>query len=156
AVDDDLGARPGRASVLPVLLNDFDANGDVLVVTAFDQIDESVGRLDLVSRNQQLLLTLTEQASGVITFGYTISDGRGGFASAIVTVTVRHPDENSPPQAVRTSTATVASGMRVSTQVLSDWIDPDGDAIFLTAASIAPPDQVGFKPDGVVVFTDGG
>lgn len=155
AVNDEFGARPGRASVLPVLLNDFDPNGDVLVVTAFDPIDENVGRLDLVSRNQQLQLTLTEQAAGTITFGYTINDGRGGTASAVVTVTVRGPDENSPPHAVRTSTATVASGGRVSTQVLSDWLDPDGDAIYLTSASIAEPDQVGFKPDGVVVFTDG-
>ena len=30
AVDDDFGARPGRSSVLPVLLNDYDPNGDVL------------------------------------------------------------------------------------------------------------------------------
>lgn len=156
AVDDDFGARPGRASVLPVLLNDFDPNGDVLVVTAVDPIDETIGRLDLVSRNQQLQLTLSPEAVGTITFGYTISDGRGAAASAVVTVTVRGPGENSPPQAVRSSTATVASGGRVSTQVMSDWIDPDGDAIYLTAASIAAPDQVGFKPDGVVVFTDGG
>ncbi len=156
AVDDEFGARPGRASVLPVLLNDYDPNGDVLVVTAVDSIDESVGRLDLVSRNQQLQLTLSPDAAGTISFGYTISDGRGGTASAIVTVTVRQPGENSPPQAVRTSKATVASGGRVSTQVMSDWIDPDGDAIYLTAASIAAPDQVGFKPDGVVVYTDGG
>jgi len=156
AVDDEFGARPGRASVLPVLLNDYDPNGDVLVVTSYDPIDENIGRLDLVSRNQQLQLTLSPEAAGTITFGYTINDGRGGSASAVVTVTVRGPDENSPPQPVRTSTATVAANGRVSTQVLSDWIDPDGDAIYLTGASIASPDQVGFKPDGVVVYTDGG
>ncbi|WP_167052042.1 Ig-like domain-containing protein [Salinibacterium sp. ZJ77] len=156
AVDDDLGARPGRTTVLPVLLNDYDPNGDVLVITAFDQIDETIGRLDLVSRNQQLQLTLASDASGQISFGYTISDGRGGFASAVVTVTVRSDAENSPPRAVRTSTANVDSGGRVSTQVLGDWIDPDGDAIYLTSASVAAPDQVGFKPDGVIVFTDGG
>ncbi|RIJ54612.1 hypothetical protein DZG02_16805, partial [Clavibacter lycopersici] len=32
AVDDDLGARPGRTTALPVLLNDHDPNGDVLVI----------------------------------------------------------------------------------------------------------------------------
>ncbi len=155
AVDDELGARPGRTSVLPVLLNDYDANGDVLVITEFDQIDEAIGRLELVSRNQQLQLALEPGASGVIQFGYTISDGRGGFASAIVTVSVRADTENSPPRAVRTSTATVVSGGRVSTQVLGDWMDPDGDAIYLASAAIGAPDQVGWKPDGVVVFTDG-
>lgn len=156
AVDDTFGARPGRSSVLPVLLNDYDPNGDVLVVTQVDAIDESIGRIDLVSRNQQLLLTLADTASGVVRFGYTISDGRGGTASAVVTVEVRSAEQNSPPRQVRTSTATVGQGARVSTQVSGDWIDPDGDAIYLTGASIPAPDQVAFKPDGVVVFTDGG
>src|SRR5690606_34872671 len=156
AVDDTFGARPGRATVLPVLLNDFDPNGDLLVVTQVDAIDEAIGRLDLVSRNQQVQLTLSDTASGVIRFGYTISDGRGGSASAVITVEVRSPEENSPPRQVRTSTATVGQGDRVSTQVSGDWVDPDGDAIYLTGAAIAAPDQVAFKPDGVIVFVDGG
>ncbi|WP_262406241.1 Ig-like domain-containing protein [Protaetiibacter sp. SSC-01] len=156
AVDDVFGARPGRSSLLPVLLNDYDPNGDVLVVTQVTPIDESIGRLDLVSRNQQLQITLAPTASGSFTFGYTISDGRGGTASATVTLEVRGEDENSPPRQVRTSDATVGQGGRVSTQVIGDWVDPDGDAIYLTGASIAAPDQVAYKPDGVVVYTDGG
>jgi hypothetical protein len=156
AVDDTFGARPGRATVLPVLLNDYDPNGDVLVVTQVDAIDEAVGRIDLVTRNQQAQVTLAETASGTVRFGYTISDGRGGTASATITVEVRSPEENSPPRQVRTSSATVGQGDRVTTQVSSDWVDPDGDAIYLTGAAIAPPDQVAFKPDGVVVFVDGG
>jgi len=156
AVDDAFGARPGRATVLPVLLNDFDPNGDVLVVTAFDQIDERLGRLDLVARNQQLQLTLADTASGVIRFGYTIDDGHGGSSSAVVTVDVRTPAENSPPRQVRVSTATVASGGRVTTQVIGNWVDPDGDSVHLVEASVAEPDRVAYKPDGVVVFTDAG
>ncbi len=156
AVDDVFGARPGRASLLPVLLNDYDVNGDVLVVTQVTGIDESIGRLDLVSRNQQLQVTLAPTATGSVTFGYTISDGRGGTASATVTVEVRGEDENSPPVQVRTSVATVGLGERVSTQVIGDWVDPDGDAVYITGASIAAPDQVAYKPDGVIVYTDGG
>ncbi len=156
AVDDVFGARPGRSSLLPVLLNDHDPNGDVLVVTQVTPIDESIGRIDLVNRNQQLQITLASTATGSFTFGYTISDGRGGTASAIVTLEVRGEEENSPPRQVRTSTATVGQGGRVSTQVIGDWVDPDGDAIYLTGASVAAPDQVAYKPDGVVVYTDGG
>ena len=44
----------------------------------------------------------------------------------------------------------------MSTQVLGDWVDPDGDPFYLTAASTAAPDHVGYKPDGVVVYSDGG
>ena len=82
AIDDAFGARPGKATLLPVLLNDYDPNSDVLVITAVDTIDDSVGRLDLVTRNQQLQITLAPTASGVIVFGYTITDGRGGSARA--------------------------------------------------------------------------
>ena len=156
AVNDDFGARPGKATLLPVLLNDYDPNADVLVITAVDTINDSVGRLDLVTRNQQLQITLTPAASGVITFGYTISDGRGGSASATVRLTVRTPEENSPPQQVRVTKTTVAAGGRVSTQVSGDWIDPDGDPFFLTSATTAGADQLSYQPDGVVVFTDAG
>jgi hypothetical protein len=156
AVDDSFGARPGRATVLPVLLNDYDPNADVLVISQVDPIDEDLGRIDLVTRNQQLQLTLAPDASGTLSFRYTITDGRGGIASASVTVTIRGDDENSAPQQVRSTRADVASGSRVTTQVLGDWVDPDGDAFYLTSASTASPDDVSYKPDGVVVFTDAG
>ena len=156
AVDDAFGARPGRATVLPVLLNDYDPNADVLVIAQVDPIGEDVGRIDLVTRNQQLQLTLGPDATGTVTFRYTITDGRGGIASASVTVTVRGEDENAAPQQVRSTRAQVAAGGRVTTQVLGDWVDPDGDAFYLTVASTGSPDQVSHKADGVVVFTDSG
>lgn len=156
AVDDEFGARPGRSTLLPVLLNDYDPNADVLVITQTSGVSEGVGHLDLVTRNQQLQLTLNENVSGSITFGYTISDGRGGTASATVTVTVRTPGENSPPVQVRTTKTTVEVGGRISTQVVGDWVDPDGDAFYLINASTADPDRVSYKPDGVVVFSDSG
>ncbi|MCU1556098.1 MAG: fibronectin type protein [Microbacteriaceae bacterium] len=156
AVNDAFGARPGRASVLPVLLNDYDPNGDVLVITDMTAIDGNVGHLDLVNNRQQVQLTLTPSARGSLTFGYSISDGRGGTASATVTVTVRLPSENSPPQQVRQSAAVVVQGGRVTTSVIGDWVDPDGDAFYLAAASTAPPDGVSYRPEGSVVFTENG
>lgn len=156
AVDDEFGARPGKSTLLPVLLNDYDPNADVLVITQTSGVSESVGHLDLVTRNQQLLLTLESSARGPITFSYTISDGRGGTATATVTVDVRQPGENSPPRQVRTTKTTVQQGGRISTQVVGDWVDPDGDAFYLTNATTADPDRVSHKPDGVVVYADSG
>ncbi|HWH98544.1 MAG TPA: Ig-like domain-containing protein, partial [Pseudolysinimonas sp.] len=156
AVDDDFGARPGRATVLPVLLNDYDANADVLVIAQVDAIPEELGRVDLVTRNQQLQLTLAPGASGSLSLRYTITDGRGGIATATVSVTVRSPDENSPPQQMRSTRTEVAAGGRVTTQVLGNWVDPDGDAFYLTSATTAAPDQVSHKPDGVIVFSEAG
>ena len=156
AVDDSFGARPGRTSVLPLLLNDYDANGDVLVISDVTAIDESVGRIDLINDGQQAQITLGPSARGSVKFGYSISDGRGGTASATVTVTVRLPSENSPPVQVRRSKALVAAGGRVTQSVLGDWVDPDGDPIYLTSAATAAPDTVSYKPEGIVVFTDAG
>ncbi|MGX5681286.1 Ig-like domain-containing protein [Schumannella luteola] len=156
AVDDSFGARPGRSTVLPVLLNDYDPNGDVLVISALTPLDESIGRIDLITQRQQIQLTLSPQATGQVSFGYTITDGRGGSASATVTVSIRTADQNGPPEQVRSTTATVQTGGRVSTDVLGDWVDPDGDAFYLTSATIAAPDTVTYKPGGTVVFSDSG
>ncbi|MGB3910090.1 MAG: Ig-like domain-containing protein [Pseudolysinimonas sp.] len=156
AVDDEFGARPGRATVLPVLLNDYDPNGDVLVIAHVDPIPETVGRVDLVTRNQQLQLTLEPGASGTVSFRYAITDGRGGTATAMVTVAIRSDDENSPPQQMRSTRADVAAGGRVSTNVLGDWVDPDGDPFYLVSATTPAPDQVSHTPGGVVVFSDSG
>lgn len=156
AVDDAFGARPGRTTVLPVLLNDYDPNADVLVISRVDALPESVGRLDLVTRNQQVQLTLADDASGSFSFRYLIDDGRGGVATATVTVDVRSEGENAPPRQVRSTRTAVVEGGRVTAQLLGDWVDPDGDPIYLTAASTAAPDRVTFKPEGAVVFADGG
>ncbi|MES2169412.1 MAG: Ig-like domain-containing protein [Actinomycetota bacterium] len=45
---------------------------------------------------------------------------------------------------------------RVTASVLGDWVDPDGDAFYLAGASTAAPDTVSYKPEGTVVFAEGG
>jgi len=156
ALDDAFGARPGRAVTLPVLLNDYDPNGDVLVIASLGRIPDDAGRLELIGNNQQVQLTLPPTAAGRLSFGYTVNDGRGGVASATVTVVVRAEDENSPPAQARPTRATVQLGGRVTSQVLGDWIDPDGDPFYLTSATAPPPDQASFTPEGSVIFTDAG
>ncbi|MBT2498278.1 fibronectin type III domain-containing protein [Agromyces sp. ISL-38] len=153
---DEFGARPGRSTVLPVLLNDYDANGDVLVVDSIDGELPPGARIDLIASNQQLQLTLDDAASGTLAFGYTVTDGRGGTAHATVQVGVREPDENSPPEQMRLSRASVASQGRVTTPVLGDWVDPDGDPFFLHRAEAAAPDAISSTADGIVVFDEKG
>ncbi|RUQ96537.1 Ig-like domain-containing protein, partial [Labedella endophytica] len=43
ARDDDIGARPGRSTVLPVLDNDTDPDGDVLTVISDTGISDTDG-----------------------------------------------------------------------------------------------------------------
>ena len=102
ALDDvEFGARPDRSTLLPVILNDYDANGDVLVIDSIVGELPSWATVDLVSDNQQLQLTLEPEAFGSVAFDYVVSDGRGGSAQAHVEVTVRATDENSPPRQER-------------------------------------------------------
>ena len=51
----------------------------------------------------------------------------------------------------------VQSGKVVSQNILTDWIDPDGDDLFVVgAASSDPRDQVKVRPDGLLSFQDAG
>jgi hypothetical protein len=156
AVDDELGARPGRSTVLPVLLNDYDPNGDVIVVDEVRVPDGAEWSVQRITDDQQLQLTLPETASGELSFGYTISDGRGGTADATVRVAVRAPGENSPPVQSTRSSLDVAVGGRADADIRSDWYDPDGDAFFVQSAAVAAPDVATYTPAGVVTYTDAG
>ncbi len=155
AVDDEFGARPLRTTILPVLLNDYDANGDVLAIASVGAVPDGV-EVDLVSNDQQLQVTLPGDAAGTIALDYTIDDGRGGSASAVVRITVRGDDENAPPVQARGASAVVEASGRVATDVLADWYDPDGDPFYLSGASTAEPDAATFTPGGEVVFTERG
>ncbi|WP_291053866.1 Ig-like domain-containing protein [Herbiconiux sp.] len=156
ATDDDLGARPGRSTVLPVLQNDYDPNGDVVVIDSVQLPEGADWTIDRIQQNQQLQLTLPETVRGEIGFGYTISDGRGGRAEATVRVTVRDPSENSAPVQSSSTTADVGLGGRTDLDIRSDWFDPDGDAFFVLSAGVQAPDTVTSTPEGVVTFTDSG
>ncbi|MBX3067753.1 MAG: tandem-95 repeat protein [Cryobacterium sp.] len=156
AVDDKFGARPGRGTLFPVLLNDFDPNGDVLVVSKVSSISDTFGTLEIVNNAQQVQLTLDPGASGSFSFNYSITDGRGGESGATVTVTVKQPTENSAPVQVRRQNVPIAAGGRATVSVLGDWVDPEGDSIYLSGASTTAPDTVSFQPQGTVVFSEGG
>jgi len=154
AVDDDFGARAGRASALPVLINDYDPNAEVIVIGEVTAIDPAVGRVDVIDGRQRVQLTLAPTASGSVAFGYTVDDGRGGTASATVTVAVRSSEENSPPQQVRVTRLEVAAGGQASASVLGDWIDPDGDPFYLERAAVAAPARVVYTPEGAVTVSN--
>ncbi|GAA2223626.1 Ig-like domain-containing protein [Herbiconiux moechotypicola] len=156
AADDRFGARPGRATVLPVLQNDYDPNGDVIVIDAVQVADDADYSVGIVSDRQRLLVTLPSTASGTLALGYTVSDGHGGSASATVSVEVRTDSENSPPVQVRQRTIDVVSGGRAEVSALSDWYDPDGDPIVVRTASAGSPGSIAVGPDGSITVLDPG
>lgn len=156
AVDDVLGARPARVTSLPVLLNDYDPNGDALAIDSVTDISASLGEVFISAERNSVMLRLDPAATGVVDFDYTISDGRGGEASAHVQVTIRPESENSAPVQVRPTRSDVAVGRQVILNVLGDWVDPDGDSIFVAQAQTDAPDTLSFTPAGRIAFSEAG
>ncbi|PJJ71674.1 fibronectin type III domain protein [Diaminobutyricimonas aerilata] len=154
AVDDQFGARPGRTTILPVLDNDTDPDGDVLTISEITEIPESLGYVDLIDGGRALQYTSAEGAVGSTTLRYTVDDGRGGVATGNVNITLMPAEANNAPVAKRETGVQVEATGAVDYNVLVDWIDPDGDELFLTSASPTGADRVSYTPDGTVTFTD--
>ncbi|NNH51323.1 tandem-95 repeat protein [Promicromonospora citrea] len=155
--DDTLGVRPGRTTVLDVLANDIDPDGDVMTVTVEGPGGETGVTVDRVLDGAALQADVPQTATGSTTFRYTVDDGRGGTAEAKVRLTVVPPGENAPPEARGEPVLRVAQGGDARIRVLPFWRDPDGDDLVLSSATTADPaDEVRFRPDGTVEFRDSG
>ncbi|MGN6205270.1 Ig-like domain-containing protein [Humibacter sp.] len=152
AVDDNFGVRAGRSTVLPVLDNDTDQDGDVLTVTQVTPVPSAEGHVDIIQGGRAVQLTVPDGVTGSVSFRYTIDDGRGGTATAQVNATVHPPNVNAAPASKRESDAQVEVGQSVTYDVLNDWIDPDGDGMSLSSAQSTTDDQVQFQPDGKITF----
>lgn len=153
AEDDEFGVRPGGSALLPVLINDADADGDVL--TASVGKPPTVGRVSRVRGGEALSLSVPDDASGVLSFEYTADDGRGGTDDAGVRVRVFGESDNKElPTERRRSAVTLGAGGEASYAVLGDWVDPQGDSLYLTGASGPGSLDVRHRPDGLITIKD--
>ncbi|MBU2663176.1 tandem-95 repeat protein [Actinoplanes bogorensis] len=87
AVNDNVSVDAGDSVVITPLKNDKDANGDKLTVVKIGKPKHGTAILNpdgtvTYAPNQSY-------AGGVDSFTYTVSDGHGGTATAIITVTVK-------------------------------------------------------------------
>ena len=149
AVADDLGARPGRTSVLHVLDNDSNPAGSVLSIREVTAPQPSTATLSIAPDGQSIQITMAN-GSDDVSFSYTIDDAKGNQSSAPVVVRARQPDENKKPvlrEGYEPEVHTVANQGRVSLPVLGDWRDPDGDPVVLSGATDGDR-QVPVSPDG--------
>lgn len=151
AEDDSYGVRPGATTLLPVLDNDNDPDGDVLVA-ALAEKQPSIGTVQPIYNGASLQIAVAEDASGSATFVYEVDDGRGGKDTATVTLSVHGDEKNGAPTPKRKTALTVESGGSVSYNILPDWIDPDGDDIYLKEVVAAPGDEVEFSTDGQLTY----
>ncbi|WP_203137147.1 Ig-like domain-containing protein [Microbacterium sp. JZ31] len=164
AANDRFGVRAGGSTILPVLTGyegdpegggtqgaDSDPDGDVLVVSLTDDVPRNVTVVP-VNNGNALQITVPEDVTTVEPFTYQVDDGRGGVDEAQVTIDVRPEDENTGPQQLRKIAVPVETGNAVTYNVLPDWIDPDGDNIFLQSVTAAEGDEVEFTADGRITY----
>ncbi|MDQ0708093.1 hypothetical protein QFZ52_000745 [Arthrobacter woluwensis] len=159
AKPDTFGVRPGQTTILPVLENDSDPDGDVLTA-AVDGSGPKTGSVETIYGGTAFQIAVPATATpGTETFRYTADDGRSGSNSADVTLRVVGPKENTAPRQKpdRRTTLVVENGKQVSQNVLLDWMDPDGDELVLMDAKAEnPQDQVKVRRDGLLTFQDAG
>ncbi|MDR7382664.1 Ig-like domain-containing protein [Promicromonospora iranensis] len=155
--NDDIGVRAGRTTVLNVLGNDTDPDGDVLTASVAPPAESDEITVHRVLDGLALQADVPAEASGSVTLAYTVDDGRGGTATAKVRVRVVPADSNEVPAPAGEPVLRVAQGGASTIKVLPYWRDPDGDDLVLSSAVTSDAaDEIRFRPDGTVEFRDGG
>ena len=143
---------PGVATVFDVLANDLDPDnttGGLSLVSAGkvsgDGSVEYSGRL--------VTITPSPEFVGSLVASYTIRDGAGLESTSQVTLNVLEP-LNRPPVA-RDDSNEVANGGSITTSVLFNDSDPDGDplSIDLTSGTDSSVGAARLNNDGSIAFT---
>jgi hypothetical protein len=146
AKNDDLGARPGRTTILHPLDNDSAPSGRLLAIRSVRQAAGADATLAVSPDGQTVQVTLPPDAAGATSFEYFVDDGRQSVsAHATVRVAIT-PDgaANSEPQlrqGFEPRVWTVPATGTIDVPVLPDWRDPhDGDPVSaVTARAVSGP-----------------
>jgi len=145
AVGDRATSSVDGTNALRPLVNDYDADGDVLTITATTA--PSHGTISVVGSGQ-----VNYQPSvgydGSDSFTYTVGDGRGGSSTATVSLSTA----NSPPVAGQDSLGT-SSGRAVTADPRLNDNDPNGDAISVTAITQPANGTATLNADQTVTYT---
>ena len=131
---------------LNVLFNDTDPNLDPLTPTLLSATHGTA------AFNNDGTLTFTPDAdfNGIATATYRVSDGKGGFSTAVATITVT--PTNDAPNARPFPDRSNIDGASVSLATSGFFSDRDGDVLRYTAASL--PDGLSIDPaTGVISGT---
>jgi hypothetical protein len=124
---DSVSTTAPDAVTFNLLANDTDANGDTLTVTA----NSSPANGTVTRSGGMATYTPAAGFSGTNSFNYRVSDGKGGTASATVTITVA-PKPNTPPVAGADSASTTSPDA-VTLNLVANDSDVDGDSLSITA-----------------------
>lgn len=128
ANDDTYAIVQNTATVLAVLGNDTDADGDTLSIQSVSTPAHGVAAL----ASGTLTYTPTSGYTGNDSFTYTLGDGHGNYDTATVTLAVA---ATVGIPVAQDDIASVPKNTSTSIAVLANDSDPDGQALTITAVS---------------------
>ncbi len=146
AATDNTAATCGTPITINVLGNDSDPDGDALTITSVT----APGKGSAVISGNRVVYTPSAGASctGTDTFNYSISDGKGGVASAAVNVALSPaPVPNNPPVA-RDDQYIVGCSGSSTFNVLANDTDADNDTLTITSVTQPAVGTVAIAADG--------
>jgi hypothetical protein len=146
AADDAVTTPEDTVVPVPVLANDSDVDGDPLAITVI--VDPLHGTVTCDATG--CVYTPEANFNGSDSFTYTISDGAGGVATAVATLTVT--PVNDPPALIADTTAVVA-GKVVTVVVLTNDGDADGDFLTVIGSTNGAHGTVSCTTAGVCTYT---
>ena len=150
AVDDVLTVDEDTQVKIMILDNDTDPDGDPIRLSAVDFSDPNI--FSATANFSQNFISFTPDANftGDIVVGYTITDDKGGFDMATVTVT--YTPVNDKPVAMDDGFA-LDEDTTLSGDVSLNDSDVDGDALTYALVSGPALGQLTFNGDGTFSYT---
>jgi hypothetical protein len=143
---DAVRVRRNVETVIPVLVNDSDPDGDVLALSVVEPVPAGV---EVTVEGEHLVVVARAGAPALAPFEYEVDDGHGHTARGGVLVSVIDDIEPNRPPVVSPDTAKVVVGRSVIVDVVANDVDPDGDP--LTVVSVTQPADASGQ---ALVFSD--
>ncbi|NEO14029.1 MULTISPECIES: Ig-like domain-containing protein [unclassified Moorena] len=147
ATDDTATTEQNTAVNINVLANDSDPEGDALTVT----LDQQGGNgTAVVNQDGTITYTPNDGFLGADSFTYQVSDGINPAVTATVNVDVTNVNES--PIATDDSTTTAAN-TAVDINVLTNDLDPEGDALNVAIDQQGANGTAVVNFDGTITYT---
>jgi hypothetical protein len=141
---DTAGTNEDTPVTVSVLANDTDVDSGALSVSAVTQGSNGT----VTTNGATVTYTPAANFNGSDSFTYNVSDGFGGTATGLVTVSVAAVNDG---PAANPDSASTREGVAVIIAVLANDTDPDGNPLAVTA--VGSPGVL--LPDGTVRYTPG-
>ena len=145
ANDDFVNMNPNAVGVFNVLANDSDPNGDALTVTA---VSVPLHGTVLILPSGELQYTPVANYAGQDILTYTISDGKGGSATANIVIRIT----NRSPIALPDIATTFVNAPVIIT-VLANDTEPDSQPLTVVSATTPAHGTVLINVNGTIRYT---